>query len=93
MVIIYSLIILINSLKCLFWIKSICSFNKSTLKFKAVCIAVDLGLFKSEVLSTLPSPIVSSVIPLIVPVNVGFTKGAFKSCAVCVALDIGLGKA
>jgi len=42
----------------------------------AVCVAVDIGLLTSEVLSTLPKPTILLVIPDTVPVNVGFAKGA-----------------
>jgi hypothetical protein len=45
-------------------------------KFNAVCVAVDIGLFKSEVLSTLPNPTILLVIPDTVPVNVGLANGA-----------------
>ena len=39
-------------------------------KFIAVCVAVDIGLFKSGVLSTSPKPIIPFVIPFTVPVKV-----------------------
>ena len=45
-------------------------------KFNAVCVAVDIGLFASDVLSTLSKPTILLVIPETVPVNVGFAKGA-----------------
>ena len=44
--------------------------------FNAVCVAVDIGLLASEVLSTFPKPTILLVIPPTVPVNVGFAKGA-----------------
>ena len=47
-----------------------------TFKFNAVCVAVDIGLFASEVLSTLPKPTMAFVIPDTVPVNVGLANGA-----------------
>ena len=46
-----------------------------TFKFNAVCVAVDIGLFASEVLSTSPNPTIALLIPETVPVNVGFAKG------------------
>ena len=55
----------------------------SALPSRAVCVAVDIGLSKSATLSTLPSPIISFVMPSVVPVNVGFADGAFRSRAVC----------
>ena len=45
-------------------------------KFNAVCVAVDTGLFASDVLSTLPKPTILLVIPETVPVNVGLANGA-----------------
>ncbi|MFM7977907.1 MAG: hypothetical protein ACKPKO_01215, partial [Candidatus Fonsibacter sp.] len=57
---------------------------------RAVCVALYIGLLKSAVLSMLLSPTDTFVIPLTVPVNVGFAIGAFESRAVCVALYIGL---
>jgi len=44
---------------------------KLDFKFKAVCVAVDTGLFASLVLSTLPKPTIVLSIPLTVPVKVG----------------------
>ena len=55
----------------------------SALPSRAVCVAVDIGLSKSATLSTLPSPIISFVMPSVVPVNMGFADGAFRSRAVC----------
>ena len=46
-------------------------------KFNADCVAVETGLFKSEVLSTSPKPTIAFVIPETVPVNVGEVKDAF----------------
>jgi len=63
---------------------------KLDFKFKAVCVAVDTGLFASLVLSTLPKPTIVLSIPLTVPVKVGDAKSAFKFKAVCVAVDTGL---
>jgi hypothetical protein len=45
-------------------------------KFNAVCVAVDIGLLTSDVLSTFPSPTIDLVIPATVPVNVGLAKVA-----------------
>ena len=42
----------------------------------AVCVAVEIGLSKSVVLSTLPKPTIADVIPVTVHVNVGDAKGA-----------------
>ena len=62
----------------------------STLEFKVVCVAVEIGLFKSLVLSILPKPTIAFVIPETVPVKIGLLIGAFKFNAVCVAIEIGL---
>ena len=72
-------------------------------KFRAVCVAVDIGLLASDVSSALPKPIILFVIPPTVPVKVGEAKSAFKFKdastllmlafkfrAVCVAVEIGL---
>ena len=54
-------------------------------------VLLDLpGLFKSDVLSQLPSPTIAGVMPLTVPVNVGDAKLAFKLKAVCVAVETSL---
>ena len=45
----------------------------------AVCVKVEIGLFKSEVLSALDNPTMDFEIPTTVPVNVGDSIGAFKS--------------
>ena len=51
--------------------------------------AVDTGLFKSDVLSTLPNPTKLDVIPFTVPVNYGFANGALfaRSVTKPVTLD------
>ena len=72
-------------------------------KSSADWVAVEIGLFASEVLSTLPKPTILCVMPPTVPVNVGEAKFAFrfndastlpmlafKSRAFCVAVEIGL---
>ena len=51
-------------------------FDNGANKFSAVCVAVEIGLAKSVVLSTLFNPTVVLVIPDTVPVNVGFASGA-----------------
>ena len=48
-------------------------------KFKAVCVAVDIGLFTSLVLSTLFNPTIVLSIPPTVPVNVGLLIFAFSA--------------
>ena len=49
---------------------------------RAVCVAVEIGLDKSEVSLTFVKPTIAFVIPFTVPVNVGEAIGAFKSiCA------------
>ena len=45
-------------------------------KFNAVWVAVHIGLLASDVLLTLPNPIIAAVMPLTVPVNVGLFKVA-----------------
>jgi hypothetical protein len=51
-------------------------------KFNAFCVAVEIGLFASDVLLTLPNPTIAAVIPLTVPVNVGLAFGAYVEDAV-----------
>ena len=51
---------------------------------RAVETAVDIGLAKSEVSSTLDNPTIAFVIPLTCPEKVGDTKGAYVDCAVVV---------
>ena len=50
-------------------------------KFNADCVAVDIGLLISEILSTLPNPTIDLLIPFTVPVNVGLAILAFKLIA------------
>ena len=50
---------------------------------RAVCVAVDIGLSTSAVLSALPSSITAFVMPVVVPVNVGLADGAFRPRALC----------
>ena len=74
-------------------------------KSKAVCVAVLIGLLASEVLFTLPKPIIVAVIPDTIPVKVGEAVPAlvarpasksvvlaFKSRAVWVTVLIGFAK-
>ena len=72
-------------------------FSNASFKSNAAWVAVDMGLFKSLVLSTLPKPIIAFVIPLTVPVNVGdstsafwFRISCFKSNAFWTAVEMGL---
>ena len=51
-------------------------------KFRAVCVAVEIGFNKSVVLCTFPSKTIVGVIPLTVPENVGEARGAFNANAV-----------
>ena len=64
--------------------------DKLAFKFKAVCCAVEIGLFKSLVLLQFPRPTIADVIPDTTPVKVGDARLAFKSNASCVAVEIGL---
>ena len=57
---------------------------------KAFCVALEIGLLASVVLSTLPSPTMDLAMPLTVPVKVGLANGDFALRASCVALEIGL---
>ena len=57
-------------------------------KSSAACVAVDTGLFKSVVLSTLPRPTMALVIPDTVPVKVGDSIFAFKLIEVKYGLSI-----
>jgi len=45
----------------------------------AVCVAVDIGLLASDVLSTFARPTIDLSIPLTVPVNVGLFIGALAA--------------
>ena len=63
---------------------------KLAFKSKAICVAVETGLFRSVVLSTFAKPTIVFVIPPTVPVKVGEAKLAFKSKAICVAVETGL---
>ena len=63
---------------------------KFDFKSRAVCCAVETGLFTSEVLSALSSPTIALVIPLTIPVNIGDAKLALRSNAVCCAVLTGL---
>ena len=63
---------------------------KGAFKFNSVCVKLDIGLFKSEVLLTLDNPTISLVIPLTVPVNCGSCELAFVFNATCVKLLIPL---
>ena len=56
----------------------------------AVCVKVEMGLPRSEVLSTLPKPTIALVIPVTVPVKVGLARGALALSAVCVKVGVGL---
>ena len=71
-------------------------FAISALASRAVCVAVDTGLFASVALSTLPSPTMDLVMPVIVPVNVGSIILALFDCntprAIAVAVDTDLSK-
>lgn len=53
------------------------------LRSKAACVAVDMGLAMSAVLSTLDNPTMALDAPLTVPVKVGLLRGAFKSSCDC----------
>ena len=59
-------------------------------ELNAVVTAVDIGLFKSEVLSTLFNPTIAFVIPLTAPVNLAPASEAFAFSAVDTTVDIGL---
>ena len=73
---------------------------KGAFRSKALCVAVDIGLDASLVLSTLANPTLLLVIPdidvapvkFIAPVKAGDAKGAFRSKAFCVVVDIGFDK-
>jgi hypothetical protein len=52
---------------------------------RAVVVAVETGLLRSVVLSTLPRPTIDAVIPLTVPVKVGEARGAFSASLAIVA--------
>ena len=59
-------------------------------KSRAPCVALEMGLFESEVLSTLPRPTIDLVMPLTVPMKVGLANRALLLRAPCVALEMGL---
>ena len=62
------------------------------LNSSAPCVALEIGLLASVVLSTLPRPTIALVIPLTAPVKVGLASGAFELRALDVAVDMGLFK-
>ena len=66
--------------------------GEAVLAFKpsAVEVAVDTGLLASDVLSTLPRPIILFVIPETVPVKLGDAKLAFRPSALVAAIERGL---
>ena len=45
-------------------------------RYNATCVAVDIGLNKSDVLSTLPNSTIALEIPPTSPVNIGLANGA-----------------
>ena len=49
------------------------------LAFKAVCVALEIALSVSAVLSTLPRPTMDVEMPLTVPVKDGSANGAFDA--------------
>ena len=55
----------------------------SALRYRAVCVSVDIGLSMSAVLFTLPSPTIAAVIPDTVPVKVGLALGAYDAKSRC----------
>jgi len=65
---------------------------KFAFRLRAVCCAVDTGLFTSLVSSTLVSQTIALVIHPTVPVNVGEARLAFRFKESCVAVDIGFNK-
>ncbi len=58
-------------------------FILSALPSRAVCVAVDIGLSTSAVLSALQSSTIACAIPVAVAVSFGLADGAFRSRAVC----------
>ena len=54
----------------------------ASLRSSCVCVAVEIGLFASVVLSTFPRPTCAFVTPETVPVNVGEESGAYVVLAV-----------
>ena len=50
---------------------------------RASCVALEIGLCASAVLSTLPSPTMELVVSLTVPVKVGLANGAFDANWCC----------
>ena len=60
---------------------------KGALLSRAPCVALEIGLIASEVLSTLLT--LDLVMPSTVPIKVGLASGALLSRAPCVALEIG----
>ena len=55
--------------------------------FNAVWTAVEMGLLRSLVLFTFPSPTMDAVIPATVPVNVGLLVGAFAAMSVAIEVE------
>ena len=59
--------------------KELVTSDAIALALNAVAVAELMGLFTSEVLSTLDKPTIVLVIPPTVPVNIGDSMGAFKA--------------
>ena len=57
---------------------------------RAYCVACEIGLLTSAVLSTLQRPTMDLVMPCTVPLRFGLANGAFELSATCVAFEIGL---
>ena len=53
------------------------------IRSRALCVAVEIGVFKSAALSTLFSPTMHFVMPLTLPVKVGLDSGAFDASWFC----------
>ena len=54
-------------------------FAKGAFRSSAACCAEETGLLTSLMLSTFPKSTMDLLIPLTVPVNVGFSSGAFNA--------------
>ena len=89
----YSLIIFTDgylSVELASAIRSVLLLVRFSFKSKAAWVAIEMGLFASEVLSTFPKPTIVLSIPETAPVKVGDASGAFKSKAAWVAVAMGL---
>jgi hypothetical protein len=62
--------------------------DRFDLRFRAVWVADDTGLFASDVLSIFPKPTIDLVIPETVPVKVGSARFALSSSKLSISVGV-----